>query len=180
MEFRVKTSGWSEQLRERIAASDLAQRLWARYEVATPREQLTLKILGGAVAVLLVFVFIVIPLHSYHSGARADYLQQTETLAWMQANRPLVGTATAGKGRPEGESLLSLANQSARDAGLSFKRSEPAGERGLNLWLEKASFNQVVAWLGQLERDYGVVASELSASRRDEPGLVDVRVTLQD
>ncbi|MET0379155.1 MAG: type II secretion system protein M [Spongiibacteraceae bacterium] len=176
----MKTSSWSEQLRERVAASELAQRLWARYEVAAPREQLAVKILGGFFALLLIVILIVAPLHRYHSEARAEYRQQTETLAWMQANRSLVGTASAEQNRPAGESLLSLANQGARAAGLSFKRSEPAGERGLNVWLEKVSFNQVVAWLGQMERDYGVVASELSASRRDEPGLVDVRLTLQD
>lgn len=176
----MKTSGWTEQLRERIAASDLAQRLWARYEVATPREQVAVKILGVVLALLIVFGVIVAPLHRYHSDARAAYRQQLETLAWMQANRGLVGTAGIGKNRPAGESLLSLANQSARASGLAFKRSEPAGDRGLNLWLERVPFNQVVAWLGQLERDYGVVASEFAASRRDEAGMVDVRVTLQE
>lgn len=176
----MKTSSWTEQLRERIAASELAQRLWARYEVAAPREQLAVKILGGFLALLLVFLLVIAPLHRYHNDARADYRQQTETLAWMQANRAQIGTVSAGKVRPAGESLLSLANQGARAAGLSFKRSEPTGDDGLNVWLEKVSFNQVVAWLGQMERDYGVVASELSASRRDEPGLVDVRLTLQD
>ncbi len=176
----MKTPSWTDQLRERIAASELAQRAWARYEVATPREQLVVKVLGGFFALLLIFAVIVAPLHRYHSEARADYRQQNETLAWMQANRALVGTVSAVKERPAGESLLSVANQGARAAGLSFKRSEPAGDRGLNVWLEKVSFNQVVAWLGQMERDYGVVASELSASRRDEPGLVDVRLTLQE
>jgi general secretion pathway protein M len=176
----VKSSSWSEQIRERIAASELAQRAWARYEVAAPREQFAVKVIGVVLAVLLVFALVIMPLHRYHSEARAAYEQQTETLAWMQANRGLVHSGSAAKARPEGESLLSLANQSARGVGLSFKRSEPAGERGLNLWLEKVPFNQVIAWLGQLEHDYGVVASELSASRRDEAGMVDVRVTLQD
>lgn len=176
----MKTPSWTDQLRERIAASELAQRAWARYEVATPREQLAVKVLGGFFALLLVLVVIVAPLHRYHSEARADYRQQTETLAWMQANRGLVGTVSSVKERPAGESLLSVANQGAHAAGLSFKRSEPTSDRGLNVWLEKVSFNQVVAWLGQMERDYGVVASELSASRRDEPGLVDVRLTLQE
>lgn len=176
----MKTPSWSEQLWERIAASDLAQRAWARYEVATPREQALVKVIGVALAVLLIFALIVAPLHGYHSDARAKYLQQNETLAWMQANRALVGTTTSGGARPQGESLLSLANQSARGLGLTFKRTEPAGERGLNLWLDKVSFNQVVSWLGQLERDYGIVASELAASRREEAGLVDVRITLQD
>ena len=176
----MKSQSWSEQIRERIAASELAQRAWARYEVAAPREQFAVKVIGILLAVFLVFGLVIMPLHNYHSESRAAYQQQTETLAWMQANRGLVSNNSAAKARPEGESLLSLANQTAHASGLSFKRSEPAGERGLNLWLEKVPFNQVITWLGQLERDYGVVTGELSASRRDEAGLVDVRVTLQD
>lgn len=176
----MKTAGWSERLRERIAASELAQRLWARYEVAAPREQAAVKLIGVLLGLLLVFGAIVAPLHRYHADARADYRQQQETLAWMQANRALAGAAGSGPSRPAGESLLALANRSARAGGLAFKRSEPAGDRGLNLWLERVPFNQVVAWLGQLEREHGVVASEFAASRRAEPGIVDVRVTLQE
>ncbi len=176
----MKNLGWSDSLRERIAASELGQRIWARYEAASAREQATIKVVGAVVGVLLLIALVILPLHNYHSGARANYAQQSETLAWMQANRGRVGTAGAAVARPAGESLLSLANQSARNAGLSFQRSEPGSEGALNIWLEKVPFNQVVTWLGQLERDYGIVASEFAASRRNEPGLVDVRVTLQD
>jgi general secretion pathway protein M len=176
----MKASNWSEQLRERIAASELAQRLWSRYEMARPGEQLAIKSAGVVVAVLIVASLIVLPLHDYHSAARANYLQQVETLAWMQANRGRVGSAAAATERPAGESLLALANQSARSAALSFQRTEPAADGKLNLWLEKVSFNQVVGWLGRLEQEYGIVASELAATRRAEPGLVDVRVTLQE
>lgn len=175
----MKTS-WSEQLRERLAASDIVQRAWARYELASPREQFNVKVVGGILAVVLAIVLILLPLHRYHSTARAAWQQQTETLAWMQANRARAAAAGPAVERPAGESLLSLASQGARRTGLTFKRSEPAGEHGLNIWLEKVSFNQVVAWLGQLERENGVVASEFASTRRDEPGMVDVRVTLQD
>lgn len=176
----MKTSTWSEQLRERIAASDIVQRVWTRYESASPREQFNVNVAGGCLAVVLVVALILVPLHRYHSAARVAWQQQSETLAWMQANRARAAATAAVGTRPAGESLLSLASQGARRMGLTFKRSEPAGERGLNIWLEKVPFNQVIAWLGQLERESGVVASEFASTRRDEPGLVDVRVTLQD
>jgi general secretion pathway protein M len=176
----VKKSGWSDQLRERIAASDFSQRVWARYETASPREQQLVRYGGPALALVLLVALVILPLHDFHSGARADFRAQADTLAWMQANRAQVAAKGATVTRPAGESLLALANNSARNAGLSFQRSEPGAQGALNVWLEKVPFNQVVAWLAQLERDYGIVATEFSASRRNEPGLVDVRVTLLD
>jgi len=167
---------WWEACWDRIAASTLGQKAWAHYEAAAPREQRLLKLLC-AFALLVIAILLLMPLHQFNQDAAADYLQQKDTLAWMQANRASVGKVTATARKP-GESLLTVANQSARRFGLAFKRYEPKGENGLNLWLENVPFNQVVQWLGALEREYGVVAVDLSSSRRDE-GQVDVRVVVE-
>lgn len=171
-------SVWWESLRDRFAAHPLTQKLWARYEVAAPREQLALRMLGGFLLAILLLVLVLLPLHRFNSDAVAAYHAQQDTLAWMQANRALIGNSS-GVARKPGDSVLTLANQSARTMGLSFKRYEPNGERGLNLWLEQVPFDQVVKWLDALERDYGVIAVDFSASRRNEAGLVDVRLVLQ-
>lgn len=162
---------------DRIAASAFGQKVWAYYEAAAPREQLIMKMLC-AFALLVIALLLLMPLHRFNQNAAADYRDQRDTLAWMEANRGLVGKAAPSARRP-GESLLTVANQSAQRFGLSFKRYEPRGENGLNLWLEKVPFNQVMQWLGSLEREYGVVAVDLATSRRDEPGLVDVRVVVE-
>lgn len=166
-----------ERLREEVASTVLAQKLWARYEAAAPREQSALRMLGLFLLAVLVLLLVVLPLHRFNANAIADFRAQQDTLAWMQSNRAAIGNSTQ-KARAPGDSLLTLANQSARTAGLSFKRYEPSGE-GLNLWLEQVPFNQVVKWLEAMQRDYGVIATELTASKRDEAGMVDVRVTLK-
>lgn len=167
-----------ERLRDQIAASVPAQKLWAYFEAAAPREQNALKMLGVFLSIVLVWLLVIMPLHRYNSAAIADYRAQSETLQWMQDNRAAVGSV-ARKTREPGASLLTLANQGARNFGLAFKRYEPNANQGLNLWLEQVPFNQVVKWLDALERDYGIIAVELTASRRDEAGIVDVRVVLQ-
>lgn len=169
-----------EQLRDRVAASELGQRAWAYYETSTPREQQVLKILAVFLAAVAALLLVIQPLHRFHSEAQADYLAQRETVAWMEANRGNVAKAPApATARQPDQSLLTLANQSARRFGLSFRRSEPNGENGLNLWLERVPFNRVVQWLGALEREYGVIAADIAASRGDEPGMVDVRIVLE-
>ena len=165
-------------IRDRIAAHALTQKLWARYEAAAAREQLALRVLGSFMLAILLLLLVLLPLHRFNSDAIAAYRAQQDTLAWMQANRALLGS-TATSMRKPGDSVLTLANQSARSLGLSFKRYEPNGERGLNLWLEQVPFDQVIKWLEVLERDYGVIAVDFSASRRNEVGLVDVRLNLQ-
>jgi len=166
-----------ERLRDEVASTLLAQRVWARYETAAPREQLAVKILGGFLLAMILIFMVLLPLHRYNSNAIADYRGQQETLAWMQSNRGAIGQAAA-KPRAPSDSLLSLATKAARAAGVGIKRYEPSGD-GLNVWLEQVPFNQVVQWLEALQRDYGIVPSDLTASKRDAAGMVDVRVTLQ-
>jgi general secretion pathway protein M len=168
-----------EDLREQAAAHPLTQKLWARYEVAAPREQLMLRILGLFFLVLLLVFAIIVPLHQFNADAIADYRAQRDTLAWMESNRQAVGRSSTAPARKPGDSITAIANQSARPLGLAFKRYEPNGERGVNLWMEQVPFDQVVRWLELLERDYGVIAVDVSVTRRDEAGLVDVRLNLQ-
>lgn len=167
-----------EQLRNGIAASAPGQKLWAYYETAAPREQSVLKALGVIVSAVLILLLVIAPLHHFNNAAIASYRAQQDTLQWMRDNRAAIGNS-AQKQRDPGASLLTLANQSARNFGFAFKRYEPNANQGLNLWLEQVPFNQVVKWLEVLERDYGIVAVEFTASRRDEAGIVDVRIVLK-
>lgn len=167
-----------ENVRNRIAATLLAQKLWAHYESASPREQLSLKVLGAFLAVVILLLLVIMPLHRFNTTAIADYRAQQETLSWMQANRSAIGSSTL-KPRAQGDTLQSLANQQARNLGLAIQRYEPSGDKAVTMTLQLVPFNRVVQWLDVLERDYGIVAIEFTASRRDEPGMVDVRVVLQ-
>jgi len=167
-----------EPLRDRIAASATSQRIWRYYESAAPREQMAMMIGGTAVLLLLVWLLVIAPLHGWNRDARADFEQQRDTLAWMEANRHRVG-GTSGSERIAGEALLTLANRTAANHGISFRRYEPVGSNALSVTLEATAFNALVQWLGEMERS-GVVASELSVRRRDEPGLVDARIVIEE
>jgi general secretion pathway protein M len=168
-----------EKVRDGIAASPGAQRLWAYYEAAPPREQLAMTIGGTALALLLVWLLVIAPLHGASSNARAEYELQRETLAWMEANRHRLGAGSIASERVPGEALLTLANRTAARYGISFRRYEPVGSNGLSVVLEGVAFTPLVQWLGELERS-GVVAAELSVRQRNEPGLVDARIVIEE
>ncbi len=168
-----------EKLRDGIVSSRGVQRVWAYYEAAAPREQMAMTVGGIALALLLVLLLVIAPLHSASSNARAEYLSQRETLAWMEANRHRVGNS-AGRGeRVPGEALLTLANRTAARHGISFRRYEPVGTNGLSVTLEGIGFNSLMQWLGELERS-GVITGELSVRQRSEPGLIDARIVIEE
>ncbi len=156
----------------------LYQQMLQRYQALSARDQLALK---GLALFLLLLVLVqgwLLPLHAWHGEAQRRYLSQLEDLRWMQAQAPAAGVAPV-QARPAGQSLLGLVNQLAREHGLNVRRFEPLGESGIGLWLEQAAFDDTLAWLGAL-RGYGIEIEEFSASRLEQPGNVDVRVTLRE
>ena len=82
----------------------------------------------------------------------------------------------------QGKSLLALADVSARGAGLEgvLKRLEPVGSNSVRASFEFASFDQIIDWVENLARDYGVQITDFSADRVDATGLVNARITLED
>ena len=95
-----------------------------------------------------------------------------------QALRARAGDNTGGVAAGD---LLSLANASAREHGLggAVQRVQPQGDERVQVWLEQAAFDELVAWLGTLQYEHGVSVYNISLERQREPGRVNSRVALQ-
>lgn len=78
------------------------------------------------------------------------------------------------------QSLFALVDSSARSAGLmsAQTRVEPLGEDRVRVTMDAVSFNQLTAWLEQLDRDEGVDIAEWSVDRGLAPGVVNAAMTL--
>ena len=75
-----------------------------------------------------------------------------------------------------------MADSTARSNGLgaALKRVEPEGSRNVRVWLENASFDQVMKWLGTLNTTYGIRTDSASLERvADATGRVNARLSLQ-
>ena len=149
------------------------------------RERL-LVVSGAAVLVIfLVFVLVLQPLRSSYNSLKDTVSGQRETAQWMQQSAHQVqqlrrAGGTAGKGLG-GRSLLAVADSTARAGGLGpfLKRVEPEGRNGVRLWLEGASFDDLVKWLGILSTSHGVDVDNVSLERTESAGRVNARLTLQ-
>ena len=62
---------------------------------------------------------------------------------------------------------------------LSLKRMQPSASGDIQLRFENVVFNQLVAWLYELESQYGVVVKDLSVTPGNSDGLVSCSVRVR-
>jgi general secretion pathway protein M len=60
-----------------------------------------------------------------------------------------------------------------------MKRLAPQGEDKLSVQLEAVEFDQLIPWLGALEREHRIAIVNLSVDRAGASGRVNARVILQ-
>jgi len=111
----------------------------------------------------------------------ARIAQKTSDLAWMRQVAPQVtAAAAAGRGVASDESLVVLVDRTARESGIgaSIRDQSPAGQSGLQLRLEGAPFDALVAWLASLQQQHGVTVDAATIGAANAPGLVNASLTL--
>ena len=150
------------------------------------RERLMLGSGAVVLALLMFYALVWSPFSSGYETLKTRVTAQRDTVVWMEQSAQLLqqlrrsrGPATRGLG---GKSLLAMTDSTARSNGLgpALKRVEPEGSRNVRVWLEGASFDQLVKWLGTLSATYGIETDSASLERTaDSAGQVNARLTLQ-
>jgi general secretion pathway protein M len=146
-----------------------------------PRER-RIAVLGGALALVLVVLAILLPLNGSVSRAHQRVAQKQQDLVWMQSVAPEMasaGPATAGPA--SGRSLVIVVDRAAREAGLSsaLVSSEPSGADGLRVRFEKARFDLLIGLLVRLAEQHGARVESASVDAAGEPGLVNAGLVLR-
>lgn len=148
-----------------------------------PRERRLVYIGGVIAAVLLFYAAVWAPLANKVERLRETVAEQQQLATWMQQASQEVQRLrkAAGSAKRPRQSLLALADQSAKRQGLgqAIKRVQPEGQDKVNIRLEGAAFDDVVTWLEKLQMQHGVRVATITIDRQDQPGLVDVRLTLE-
>ncbi|AZZ92028.1 type II secretion system protein M [Hahella sp. KA22] len=147
------------------------------------RDQTALKWMVLVVAAFSVYMFVWAPVQDFVESSKNSAEASHESLTWMKENeaRARASSRQGGSGKGSisgGQSLLSTVGSSARKFGLELQRFEPRGEDKVNVWLDKVSFNQLMLWLGELEKNYGVAVEQITVDKADAPGVVSSRLSL--
>lgn len=164
--------------------NEFVDRLRTAYFRLSARDRLAL-ILGAVLLDLLLILFAIwMPLDARVERLRDMVDRQLALRAWMaeaaEEVRRLKTSNPATKVATD-QSLLAFTDRTAREAGLggALRRVEPEGNDRVRIVLEQASFDTTTAWLEQLAGRFGVRIANITVERREEPGLVNVRVVLQ-
>jgi type II secretory pathway component PulM len=155
-----------------------ALRAW--YANLAERERRVVNI-GAVVAVVLLLLGIILPLNRNITQARQRVAAKQADLAFIQSAAPeLAASGPAGNLATE-ESLVGLVDSSARESGLgkSLASSQPTGDKGLRVRLDRVPFDGMVAWLARLSQSHGVRVESAEIEAAGEPGLVNAGLVLK-
>ena len=153
-------------------------KLKAWYAGLQERERRIVAIGAIALAVLIVFGGILLPLDSAVSTARKTRETRSEDLAWMRINAPEVQAGGATVMADTGEAPVVLVDRLGREAGLgtALRGTQPSGT-GVRVQLEAAPFDILIAWLATLDEHYGFGVESISVDRAARPGAVNANIT---
>ena len=146
-----------------------------------PRERNLVYVAAAFLGIAIVYFAIVLPVTSAARHREARIVQKTSDLAWMRQVAPQVmAAAAAGSGMASDESLVVLVDRTARESGIgsSIRDQTPAGQNGLQLRLEGAPFDLLMAWLANLQQQHGVRVDGAIIGATNAPGLVNANLTL--
>ena len=137
---------------------------------------------GGAVVLVLVLLGIIMPLNRNIAQARERVTRKQGDLQFIQSVAPQLASAGPVSGNAAtGESLVVLIDSSARESGLgkSLTNSQPTGDKGLRVRLDRVSFDAMVAWLARLSQQHGVRVESAEIETAGEAGLVNAGLVLK-
>lgn len=149
------------------------------------RERLLVIVATIVLALFLLFVLVLKPLHASYNNLRTNVAEQRVSAVWMEQSASQVKQLQGSRGARVqglgGRSLLSVTDSTARAGGLetALERVEPEGSNGVRVWLKNAAFDDLVKWLAQLDAVHGVFVDSLTLERNESAGRVDTRLTLQ-
>jgi len=157
----------------------------AWFEQLEARQRLVLILAGLILVALILFVQVWEPLKEASALERERIAQQQARLDWLVAVTPMarqLQQRRLAQQRDTDQSLLVLADQSARAAGLAsaLTRIEPAGQAQVRVWLDNADFMRTMGWLQQLSSTHPIDVNQMSVDRAAAEGQVNVRVTLSE
>ena len=148
-----------------------------------PRQQRMLGAAGLVMLAALLFVWVWEPLLEARQFERERVASQRALLDWLEAVEPAAQALRQGQSGARdmgGRSLLGLADQTARAAGLAgaLTRIEPVGDNQVRVWLDDADFIAIMRWLETVSITYPVRAAQLDIERGRSTGQVNARLTL--
>jgi general secretion pathway protein M len=150
------------------------------------REQIF--VAAGAVVVLLtlVYAFVWLPLDTGQRSLSASVSRWERSLAELKPLKSVQVSTTTSRSANAGnvqQTPVVIVDQTLRARGLdrALKRSQPTTSNGIRVEFENVAFDELVLWLGDLSRQYGmhVTSGSMTTNSQASPGRINATFTLE-
>ena len=145
----------------------------------TQREQLSLLVMGLAILLYLLYLLVWAPLDARRDSLAQQNLGVSESLQRVDAMVSEVMQLRQNESRPgQRRNLTSLINQSTTRRDLQVSRLQPNSRGEIQVRLESAVFDDVLAWLHELEYREGLLVREVSVTQSGAVGRVNATIRI--
>lgn len=141
------------------------------------REQMSLLVLAAAVSLYLMYVVAWSPLHSLRDSLVTQNKGVAESLQRVDAMvSEVIQLRDSDAGVGSRRNLTSLINRSTSRRQLQVSRLQPNSRGEIQVRMEGAAFDDVLAWLHEMEQGEGLLVREVSITQGGTVGRVNVTV----
>ena len=143
------------------------------------REQLSLFVLGIALVLYLLYMLAWAPLAqrreelALQNESVAQSLQRVDAMVSEIMRLREGGVASTAR-----RNLTSLVNQSTGRHGLQVSRLQPNSRGDIQVRLENAVFDDLLAWLDDVENREGLLVTEIAITRSGNAGRVNATIRI--
>lgn len=155
------------------------------FESLQERERLFVAAAGVALLLAVFYLAVWMPLDNGQQSAARGVETWQNALAELRAMQGDLKTAGTARSAPPdaGQSLVVIVDNTLRSRDLynSLQRSSPTPGNGIRLEFENVAFDELMLWLGDLARDYGlqVQSGSFSTTAQDAAGRVNATLILE-
>lgn len=143
------------------------------------REQLSIFVLGIALVLYLLYMLAWAPLAqrreelAVQNESVAQSLQRVDAMVSEIMRLREGGVASTAR-----RNLTSLVNQSTSRHGLQVSRLQPNSRGDIQVRLENAVFDDLLAWLDDVENREGLLVTEIAITRSGNAGRVNATIRI--
>lgn len=153
-----------------------------RFDELEAREQLSILLLGGFLAIVIGYLAIWSPIHKFSADSQLIHDRNLQLLSYLQSTENEARSAAkgaTGDKQTSGRSLLTAASSTAQAIGIKPSRLQPEGSAAVSVWFDAVPFTKLMLWLERLESTQGIFVRQISIDDRDETGQVSARLVLR-
>lgn len=143
------------------------------------REQLSLVALGFALGLYFLYMLAWAPLAEHRNRLTLQNQSTAESLQRVDAMVSEITRLRAGGVASTAQrNLTALVNQSTNRYSLQVSRLQPNSRGDIQVRLENAVFDDLVAWLDEIENREGLLVTEVAITRTGSSGRINASIRI--